>query len=190
MLRQCPPNLVVTSPTYSNLDRSLVIISRIVLYPLSVWIVLNCNPALGLLRLALKPQANFAITKETRRKHHQKTSRVSFTQMNMDYDEHLKRGDPQTHPCNPMSIIYAPYAVQAVDSGVLSSSAMSTPHCALKETCILRSSTIARIVSAVADKSEYAADLAARRLPGKCRCQRYALHLRELFCLSQPVPVC
>jgi hypothetical protein len=98
MLRQCPPNLVVNSRTYSILDRSLVIISRIVLYPLSVWIVLDFNPALGLLRLVLKPQANFAITKEIRRERHQKTCRVSFTRMNIDYDEHLERGDPQTHP--------------------------------------------------------------------------------------------
>ena len=65
-----------------------------------------------------------------------------------------------------MSIIYAPYAVQAGDSGVLSSSAMSMPHCVLKEMCILCSSTITRIIFAVADKSEYAADLAARRLQG------------------------
>jgi hypothetical protein len=62
-----------------------------------------------------------------------------------------------------MSIIYAPYAVQAVDSSMPSSSVMSMPHCVLKETYILCSSMIARIVFAVADKLEYAADLATRR---------------------------
>jgi len=87
-----------------------------------------------------------------------------------------------------MSIIYAPYAVQAVDSGVLSSSAMSTPHCALKETCILRSSTMVRIVFAVADKSEYAADLAARRLRGNVDVSATPYICENYFVCHSPYP--
>jgi hypothetical protein len=60
--------------------------------------------------------------------------------------------------------MYAPYAVHAGDSGVHSSSARSTPHCALNATCILLSFAIASTVSAAATKSAYAEDLAAKRL--------------------------
>jgi hypothetical protein len=64
----------------------------------------------------------------------------------------------------PMSMMYAPYAVHAGDSGVFSSSARSIPHCALNATCISRSLTMARTVSAAAAKSAYADDLATSRL--------------------------
>ena len=60
----CPPRYVPR--TYSNLDRSLVLFPRIVLNPLPVWVVLDLYPALWLLCLALKPQADFTIAKETR----------------------------------------------------------------------------------------------------------------------------
>ena len=51
------PNLVEadTSRTYSDLDSSLVPLSRIVLYPPSERIVLDMNQALGSPCLALKP---------------------------------------------------------------------------------------------------------------------------------------
>ena len=87
-----------------------------------------------------------------------------------------------------MSIIYAPYAAQAGDSGVLSNSAMSTPHCALKETYVLRSSTIARIVFAKADKSEYAVDLATRRLWGNADVSATPYIYENYFVCHSPYP--
>ena len=64
----------------------------------------------------------------------------------------------------PMSMMYAPYAVHAGDYGVFSNSARSMPHCALDATCISRSRTMVRTISAAAAKSAYADDLATSML--------------------------
>lgn len=115
-----------------------------------------------------------------------KARRISFTHMNINHDGPLEKTEPPNVPCNPTSMMYAPYAVHADDSGVLSSSTRSTPHCAQNDTCILCSLTTARTVSAAAAKSEYSADLAARRLLGISGYQRKAFKLYPVAI----VPVC
>jgi hypothetical protein len=83
-------------------------------------------------------------------------------------------------------MMYAPYAVHAGDSGVLSNSARSTPHWAQYEMCILCSLTTARTVSAAAENSAYIEDLATRRLMEKD--QIFSTHARILLNLSETEP--
>ena len=72
--------------------------------------------------------------------------------------------------------MYAPHAVHAGDSGVLSSSARSTSHWAQYEMCMLFSFTVERTISAAAENSAYADDLATRRLEKF----KFSVHFRNL----------